>query len=145
MVALDGTGERERGAFIDLKDVYCLLFSEALLYGWVRNLEWFFSQSADWSYTIFIIKYKSTVDMKFQSRWVTTNGGQRSCGDLCCHSSVGDDRQGKTWLFDGYVSIRGWFLGSNDSTSLQETIYKKWVKSCIYIAIYHKHMLTTSI
>ena len=46
-MALDGTGEWERGAFIDLEDVYCLLFSEALLYGRVRNLEWFFSQSAD--------------------------------------------------------------------------------------------------
>ncbi len=28
----------------------------------------------------------------------------------------------------GMFPIRGWFLGSNDSTSLQETIYKKYQK-----------------
>ena len=59
--------------------------------------------------------------MTFQSRWCATNAGQRSCGDLCCHSSAGDDRQGKTWLFDGYVTfpIRGWLLGSSDLTFLR--------------------------
>ena len=45
----------------------------------------------------------------------------------------------------GMFPIRGWLLGSNDLTFLQEIIYRKWVKSCVYTAIYHKHMLTTSI